>query len=106
MGNIKPYAGRPTHTTALSFLNVLWRVVHCLLSIETAKMASEAALCLLKNRGEINAVKRGLSGGVLTPAFCFGDALIGRLEKAGVHFRDEAGWPSPAHKNATPPSKI
>mmetsp|Transcript_44467 Transcript_44467/g.100514 ORF Transcript_44467/g.100514 Transcript_44467/m.100514 type:complete len:470 (+) Transcript_44467:37-1446(+) len=73
---------------------------------ETAKMASEAALCLLKNRGEINAVKRGLSGGVLTPAFCFGDALIGRLEKAGVHFRDEAGWPSPAHKNATPPSKL
>lgn len=46
---------------------------------QTAKMASEAALCLLDS---------GLPAryGVLTPASAMGEALQARLEERGIHF--------------------
>jgi len=47
---------------------------------ETAKMMSEAALCLAL--GEARP-----AGGVLTPAAAFGDALLARLAAAGLAFR-------------------
>lgn len=49
----------------------------------TSKFVSEAALALLHSKG----LPGGENfGGVLTPAVGLGDALIERLEKAGVHF--------------------
>lgn len=46
----------------------------------TAKMLGEAATCLVQDIGDV-------SGGFLTPAIAFGDALIGRLQQhAGLTF--------------------
>ena len=49
---------------------------------DTAKMLAEAALCL--------ALDRGLPkiAGVITPAAAMGEALIPRLERAGIHFAE------------------
>jgi short subunit dehydrogenase-like uncharacterized protein len=44
---------------------------------ETSKMLAESAICLATTKGE---------GGVLTPAFALGDALIPRLRAAGMTF--------------------
>ena len=49
---------------------------------ETAKMVSEAALCLAIDRERLPA-----SAGVLTPAEAMGDALVERLALAGLPFR-------------------
>ncbi len=51
---------------------------------ETAKMLSEAALCLALEGDELEA-----PGGVLTPASCFGMRLVERLRSAGMTFRVE-----------------
>jgi short subunit dehydrogenase-like uncharacterized protein len=57
---------------------------------ETAKMVSESALALASDRGELHATKvAGLKGGVLTPAFAFGEVLERRLSQAGIAFADE-----------------
>lgn len=74
---------------------------------ETAKFVSESALLLLDHRtqgqtqgnhehdyehgfehGFVLAAVRdfGVQGGVLTPAFCFGEALAHRLARAGIDF--------------------
>ncbi len=47
---------------------------------ETAKMLAESALCLARDRLPHVA-------GALTPAQAMGDALIGRLQKAGIRFK-------------------
>ncbi|MEL0216089.1 MAG: saccharopine dehydrogenase, partial [Gammaproteobacteria bacterium] len=50
----------------------------------TAKMIAEAAVCLAKD-------ELPSEGGVLTPAFCMGDALIARLTRsAGLQFTEIA----------------
>ena len=50
----------------------------------TAKMIAEAAVCLAKD-------ELPSEGGVLTPAFCMGDALIARLTRsAGLQFTEVA----------------
>jgi short subunit dehydrogenase-like uncharacterized protein len=49
---------------------------------ETAKMLSEAALCLALEGDRLEA-----KGGVLTPAACFGMRLVERLRSAGMTFR-------------------
>ena len=50
----------------------------------TAKMIAEAAVCLAKD-------ELPTEGGVLTPAFCMGDALIARLtQSAGLQFTEIA----------------
>jgi short subunit dehydrogenase-like uncharacterized protein len=51
---------------------------------ETAKMLSEAALCLALERDRLES-----PGGVLTPASCFGMRLVERLRSAGMTFRIE-----------------
>jgi short subunit dehydrogenase-like uncharacterized protein len=43
---------------------------------ETSRMVSEAALSLVENRRDLNAV-----GGVVTPAYAFGSVLIDRINK-------------------------
>lgn len=48
---------------------------------ETAKMVSESALCLAFDRDKLP-----LHVGVLTPAVAMGDALIARLQAAGIRF--------------------
>ena len=48
---------------------------------ETAKMVSEAALCLAQDRDALPA-----QAGVLTPAVALGDVLLARLVKAGIRF--------------------
>jgi short subunit dehydrogenase-like uncharacterized protein len=48
---------------------------------ETAKMLSEAAVCLAKDGGAIRK-----KGGVLTPASCMGMRLVARLRDAGMTF--------------------
>jgi short subunit dehydrogenase-like uncharacterized protein len=48
---------------------------------ETAKMVAESALCLALDRDQLSS-----PGGVLTPAEAMGDALIGRLQRAGIRF--------------------
>lgn len=53
---------------------------------ETAKMLSEAALCLSQDRDKLPA-----RAGVLTPAVAFGDVLIARLVRAGMVFRVVSG---------------
>jgi short subunit dehydrogenase-like uncharacterized protein len=53
---------------------------------ETAKMLSEAALCLARDRDRLPA-----RAGVLTPAVAFGDLLIARLQRAGMVFRVVSG---------------
>lgn len=53
---------------------------------ETAKMLSEAALCLAQDRDRLPA-----RAGVLTPAVAFGDVLIARLQRAGLVFRVVSG---------------
>lgn len=50
---------------------------------ETAKMLSEAALCLLQDNTPPVA-------GVITPAAALGEALIHRLQRAGMRF--ETQW--------------
>ena len=50
---------------------------------ETAKMLSEAAVCLAKD--DLN-----VAGGVLTPASSMGMKLVERLRKAGMTFDVEA----------------
>lgn len=45
-------------------------------------MASESAICLLKDV----LPSKQVTGGVLTPASCFGELLINRLKKAGIEF--------------------
>jgi short subunit dehydrogenase-like uncharacterized protein len=50
---------------------------------ETAKMLTESALCLAKD-------KLAASGGVLTPASCMGMKLVERLRKAGMTFAVES----------------
>jgi short subunit dehydrogenase-like uncharacterized protein len=62
---------------------------------ETAKMASEAALALLRQRLELPASKRGFRGGVFTPAFCLGGVLVARLQAAGIRFEAEDAARSP-----------
>ena len=49
---------------------------------ETAKMLSEAALCLAMDREIIPG-----TGGVLTPASAFGLRLQERLSEAGINFK-------------------
>jgi short subunit dehydrogenase-like uncharacterized protein len=51
---------------------------------ETAKMLSEAAVCLA-----LDGLKT--PGGVLTPAYCMGTRLIERLKAAGMTFETSAG---------------
>merc|ERR1711879_702687 len=51
---------------------------------ETSKMISEAALCMVTDRNRLNA-----TGGVLPPAFVFGDVLIEKLAAAGIVFGEE-----------------
>jgi short subunit dehydrogenase-like uncharacterized protein len=48
---------------------------------ETAKMISEAALCLARDRARLPDVR-----GVLTTAVAMGDTLIERLQRAGITF--------------------
>ena len=48
---------------------------------ETAKMAAESALCLIRDRARLPE-----RAGVLTPAVAMGEVLIERLERAGIHF--------------------
>lgn len=48
---------------------------------ETAKMAAESALCLARDRERLPA-----RAGVLTPAVAMGDALMERLQRAGIQF--------------------
>jgi short subunit dehydrogenase-like uncharacterized protein len=48
---------------------------------ETAKMAAESALCLARDRERLPA-----RAGVLTPAVAMGDALLERLQRAGIQF--------------------
>eukprot|EP01120_Amphizonella_sp_Union-15-10_P011308 TRINITY_DN4755_c0_g1_i1.p1 TRINITY_DN4755_c0_g1~~TRINITY_DN4755_c0_g1_i1.p1 ORF type:complete len:268 (+),score=34.74 TRINITY_DN4755_c0_g1_i1:344-1147(+) len=48
---------------------------------DTAKFVCETALCLVLERDNISI------GGVLTPSFCMGDALIKRLENIGFVFK-------------------
>ena len=48
---------------------------------ETAKMVSEAALCLALDRQELPA-----TAGVLTPAVAMGEPLLARLQGAGIRF--------------------
>jgi short subunit dehydrogenase-like uncharacterized protein len=48
---------------------------------ETAKMIAESALCLALDRDKL-----GPHTGVLTPAVAMGDALISRLQSAGIRF--------------------
>ena len=50
---------------------------------DTAKMLAEAALCLALDRGLPKVA------GVITPAVAMGEALIPRLERAGIHFSEE-----------------
>mmetsp|Transcript_16974 Transcript_16974/g.30418 ORF Transcript_16974/g.30418 Transcript_16974/m.30418 type:complete len:126 (-) Transcript_16974:214-591(-) len=52
---------------------------------ETAKMVSEAALLLAEKKEQLLSL-RNRKGGVLTPAFAFGQALVGRLHAAGITF--------------------
>lgn len=47
---------------------------------DTAKMLAEAALCLAMDRDLPQAA------GVITPASAMGEALLSRLEQAGIHF--------------------
>ncbi|HEU4533599.1 MAG TPA: saccharopine dehydrogenase NADP-binding domain-containing protein [Polyangiaceae bacterium] len=49
---------------------------------ETAKMLSEAAVCLALEGDQLES-----PGGVLTPAACFGMRLVERLRSAGMTFR-------------------
>jgi short subunit dehydrogenase-like uncharacterized protein len=48
---------------------------------ETSKMLAEAALCLVQDRDSLPA-----RAGVLTPAEAMGEALLGRLQRAGLRF--------------------
>lgn len=50
---------------------------------ETAKILAQAGLCLVENHGLPRLA------GLLTPAQAMGDALIGRLQAAGIDFRRE-----------------
>lgn len=50
---------------------------------ETAKMVSEAALCIALQKGALPA-----EGGVLTPAAAFGNVQVQRLKDAGIEFSD------------------
>lgn len=49
---------------------------------ETSKMLAESALCLILDRALLPA-----RSGVLTPAEALGDALLARLQRAGLSFR-------------------
>jgi saccharopine dehydrogenase (NAD+, L-glutamate forming) len=49
---------------------------------ETSKMLAESALCLALDRAQLPA-----QAGVLTPAVAMGDALLARLQRAGLRFR-------------------
>ena len=51
---------------------------------DTAKMLSEAALCLALERDALPA-----TAGVLTSVVALGDKLFPRLEAAGIHFREK-----------------
>jgi saccharopine dehydrogenase (NAD+, L-glutamate forming) len=52
---------------------------------ETAKMLAESALCLAFDRARLPA-----RAGVLTPMTAIGEALIERLQRAGISFRETA----------------
>ena len=49
---------------------------------ETAKMLAETALCLVLDRARLPAFT-----GVVTPAMGVGEALVDRLQRAGIVFR-------------------
>ncbi len=49
---------------------------------ETSKMLAESALCLVRDRESLP-----VRAGVLTPAEAMGEALLGRLQRAGLCFR-------------------
>jgi short subunit dehydrogenase-like uncharacterized protein len=58
----------------------------------TARMASEAAVLLATEEG--NAALPAVGGGVLTPSFCFGQALVDRLSAAGIDFAVRSAEPA------------
>lgn len=57
---------------------------------ETAKMVSEAALCLARERARTETAVPAPMTGVLTPAAALGLPLVARLRVAGIQFEVEA----------------